>query len=409
MPLTQITVIYGVNGLVDPGTGQPATGSITLQPVAETPGSTYTVIAKSVTFALVNGQINPAANTLYTNGQAFQALITEEAVGTDNPPPYVVSVPASGTLDLSTAPRGTLAVTTPLYIPVSLVTTVGDLIVGTGNATVARLPVGANGLVLTADSTKPDGLAWEAAGAGTVTSVAAGDGTIVIGGTPTVTPTVRVGTITESQVTNLTTDLAGKIPASTVTTKGDVLAATGSAALTRLGVGSDGQVLTAASGQATGLTWQTPAVPNIQSGFITSGNVSAVNTGGAWAAIAGMSKPIPAVVGERLTATFNFSTLNMGASYFDVGVIGSGSAIVRQLYAPVTPPTQPDSTYEGMPAAIQDPNVHGVSSEPPYFTATSTDIVGGNVTFCLLWKSGGTGTFLCNAAVPVSYVLKNFH
>ena len=47
---------------------------------------------------------------------------------------------------------------------------------------VKKLPVGANGLVLTADSTKPNGVAWEAAGAGTVTSVAAADGTIVVTG-----------------------------------------------------------------------------------------------------------------------------------------------------------------------------------------------------------------------------------
>ena len=44
----------------------------------------------------------------------------------------------------------------------------------------------------------------------------------------------------------------------TVTTKGDILAATGASALSRLGVGTNGQVLTAASGQTTGLQWATP-------------------------------------------------------------------------------------------------------------------------------------------------------
>lgn len=39
------------------------------------------------------------------------------------------------------------------------------------------------------------------------------------------------------------------------TTKGDILAATGSAVLARLGVGTDGQVLTADSAQASGLKW----------------------------------------------------------------------------------------------------------------------------------------------------------
>ena len=41
----------------------------------------------------------------------------------------------------------------------------------------------------------------------------------------------------------------------TVTTKGDILAATGSQALTRLGVGTNDQVLVADSSEATGLKW----------------------------------------------------------------------------------------------------------------------------------------------------------
>jgi len=49
------------------------------------------------------------------------------------------------------------------------------------------------------------------------------------------------------------------VPKSVVTTKGDLLAATGSAALSRLGVGSNNQVLTADSTQATGMKWATPA------------------------------------------------------------------------------------------------------------------------------------------------------
>ena len=49
------------------------------------------------------------------------------------------------------------------------------------------------------------------------------------------------------------------IPESTVTAKGDLLVATGSAAIARLPVGSAGQVLTADAAQATGVKWATPA------------------------------------------------------------------------------------------------------------------------------------------------------
>lgn len=49
--------------------------------------------------------------------------------------------------------------------------------------------------------------------------------------------------------------LAGKVDKATVTTKGDLLAATGASAITRLGVGSDGQALVADSASSTGLSW----------------------------------------------------------------------------------------------------------------------------------------------------------
>ena len=46
-----------------------------------------------------------------------------------------------------------------------------------------------------------------------------------------------------------------------LTTKGDIFAATAAATPDRLGVGTNGQVLTAASGQSTGLQWSTPSSP----------------------------------------------------------------------------------------------------------------------------------------------------
>jgi hypothetical protein len=49
------------------------------------------------------------------------------------------------------------------------------------------------------------------------------------------------------------------VPNSIVTTKGDILAATGSGTIVRQGIGSNGQVLTADSAEADGLKWATPA------------------------------------------------------------------------------------------------------------------------------------------------------
>lgn len=79
--------------------------------------------------------------------------------------------------------------------------------------------------------------------------------------------------IPESAVTNLVSDLAGKVATSIVTTKGDILAATAASTIGRLGVGNDGQVLQANSGQPTGLQWSgidDPAAAMFGLGMITA-------------------------------------------------------------------------------------------------------------------------------------------
>lgn len=53
-----------------------------------------------------------------------------------------------------------------LYVPLSTVTTKGDLLVATGSGVIVRRGVGTNGQVLTADSAQADGVKWAAAGAG---------------------------------------------------------------------------------------------------------------------------------------------------------------------------------------------------------------------------------------------------
>lgn len=58
---------------------------------------------------------------------------------------------------------------------------------------------------------------------------------------------------------NAQTQLDGKVDESVVTTKGDLIAATASATVARLGVGTNGQILAADSAEATGLKWITPS------------------------------------------------------------------------------------------------------------------------------------------------------
>ena len=64
-------------------------------------------------------------------------------------------------------------------------------------------------------------------------------------------------TATQLGLGSVTNDAQVKL--STATTKGDIYAATASSTVTRLGVGSNGQVLTADSTQSTGIKWATPS------------------------------------------------------------------------------------------------------------------------------------------------------
>ena len=95
-------------------------------------------------------------------------------------------------------------------IPLDTVTTAGDLILGTGSATITRLGIGSNGQSLI---------------------VSAGS---VVWGVPTDT---------------------SKIPLATVTTAGDLILGSGAGAVTRLGIGTNGTVLTS---NGTTATWVAP-------------------------------------------------------------------------------------------------------------------------------------------------------
>jgi hypothetical protein len=91
-------------------------------------------------------------------------------------------------------------------------------------------------------------------------------------GTPGVTGVVHTGgatikhVLTSDDLTFYTTGTAtanAAIPKSTATTKGDLLAATASATIARLGVGTDTHVLTADSTQSTGIKWAAPATGDV--------------------------------------------------------------------------------------------------------------------------------------------------
>ena len=178
---------------------------------------------------------------------------------------------------------------------VNLPTTKGDILAATGAGAMARVAVGSNNAFLVADSTQTAGVKWTT-NAGTMTQwrKAAAGGETSLSGTDDFSTTLAYtagqemvyinGVLLErgvdytasngTSVTGLTALVAGDIAtvvstgtfnianaiqSSTVTAKGDLLAATGSGTVTNLAVGADGTTLVANSSASTGVSWSGPA------------------------------------------------------------------------------------------------------------------------------------------------------
>ena len=123
----------------------------------------------------------------------------------------------------------------------------------------ADLLGGTSGQVLAKNSNTDMDFVWTTANPGDITGVTAGTG-ISGGGTS--------GTVT------ITNSMATAIDA-----KGDLIAGTGADAFARLGVGTDGQVLTASAAAATGLAWATASSGLVHLNTTTGTGVTSISIG----------------------------------------------------------------------------------------------------------------------------------
>ena len=185
---------------------------------------TYTVYGTTFTVGSIGTGPSPVITVTDPNGigYSFPAYaVPNDSLGDSitptvaSPPFYYDYIPsnekgaANGIASLDSGghvPASQLSADTDAFIPLSTVTTIGDLVVGTGAGAVTRIAGGTTGQVLTG------------------------------------------ATGSEPSFQDLPADSDAFIPLATVTTIGDLIVGTGAGAVTRIAGGTTGQVLTGVTG-----------------------------------------------------------------------------------------------------------------------------------------------------------------
>jgi hypothetical protein len=168
----------------------------------------------------------------------------------------------------------------------------------------------------------------------------------------------------------------GEIPATIVDAKGDIIAATAADTVARLAVGTNGQVLTAASGQATGLQWATVSASP------TSGQVrvdtSQTTSSATYAAL---------TTAQAVTVTTGTKVLVLISAFIESAYNGSGTAYASFAISGATTRASDDSWC----LSHRDGGASSGTGIQVTYASFQTVTAGSN-TFTMQFKRSGSGS-----------------
>lgn len=210
--------------------------------------------------------------------------------------------------------------------------------------------------------------------------------------------------IAQSGITGLTAALAGKQPAGSYATTGQLADVEADVVGVLADVNALDVRVTAIEDAPGG--GGTPAT--FARGYLNgTGTDVTVPTDAAWAPVTGISWSIPAAAGDDVSTTVRLliDVTTGGTDYFDLAVIVAGAPVRCASSGTATP------SAEGDPALYPSTSVRFRGSQTGMdFTVQAGDLAAGNVTFGLIHKGGaGAAKVYRSDAFPLRWSARNDH